>query len=132
MKKTIILIMFFISFLNADIDIIASPSCKIDVLSIHEVKNIFMIKKRSIEDESIIVLDSKDKNTYAIFIKEYLNKSTRKMKVYWTRMLFTGKKIPPKKLSIEELNNLDTHNSCYLSYAEEYNIPKGWSIVNIK
>ena len=132
MKKFIILIITFITFLDADIKIIASPICKVESLSPHEIKNIFMLKKRSIEEESIKVLDSLDKETYAIFIKKYLNKSSRKMKVYWTRMLFTGKKIPPKKLSIEEIGLLDTNNSCYLSYVEEDKKPKNWSIINIK
>jgi len=132
MKKFIILIITFITFLDADIKIIASPLCKVETLSEHEIKNIFMLKKRSIEEESINVLDSLDKETYAVFIKKYLNKSSRKMKVYWTRMLFTGKKIPPKKLSIEEIGLLDTNNSCYLSYVEEDKKPKNWSIINIK
>jgi len=98
----------------------------------HEIKNIFMIKKRSIEDEPVIVLDSYDKEIYTIFINKYLNKSSRKMKVYWTRMLFTGKKIPPKKLSIDELKLIDTNSSCYLTYVEENSIPESWSIINIK
>jgi len=132
MKKFIILIITLITFLDADIKIIASPICKVESLSQNEIKNIFMLKKRSIEEEPVNVLDSLDKETYAVFIKEYLNKSSRKMKVYWTRMLFTGKKIPPKKLSIDELNSLDTNNSCYLSYVEEDKKPKNWSIINIK
>jgi len=132
MKKFIILIMFCISSIHADIKIIASPLCEIETLSMYEIKNIFMVKKRSINNESVIVVDSLEKETYNVFIKKYLNKSSRKMKVYWTRMLFTGKKTPPKKLSIEEINLLDTNSSCYLSYIEEKNKPKNWSIIPIK
>jgi len=54
------------------------------------------------------------------------------MKVYWTRMLFTGKKIPPKKLSIEELYQLDVNGSCYLSYVEEETQLKRWNSIEIK
>jgi len=132
MKKFIILIMFCVSLLNADIKIIASPLCKIETLSTYEIKNIFMVKKRSINDEPLIVLDSLNKDTYNIFIKKYLKKSSRKMKVYWTRMLFTGKKIPPKKVSIKEISELDTTSSCYLAYVQEENKPKDWSIISIK
>jgi len=131
MKKFIILIITFITFLDADIKIIASPLCKIESLSEHEIKNIFMLKKRSIDEESITVLDSLEKETYTIFIEKYLNKSSRKMKVYWTRMLFTGKKIPPKKLSHSELNSLDTNSSCFITYVENDKKPKNWSIINI-
>jgi len=132
MKILIILIIFLISLLNADVKIIASPLCKVEALSRHEIKNIFMVKKRSIANKPVIILDSLNREVYTIFIKKFLNKSSRKMKVYWTRMLFTGKKIPPKKISIKELNILDTNSSCYLSYVEEKNKPNKWSFINIK
>lgn len=132
MKNSIISIMLSISFLSADIKIIASPMCKVESISMYEVKNLFMLKKRSINDEAIIILGSSDKEIYNIFIKKYLKKSSRKMKVYWTRMLFTGKKIPPKKFSIEELNLIDTNNSCYFSYIEEVNKPESWKVITIE
>ena len=132
MKKFVILSMFFISFLYADIKIIASSLCKVETLSIYDAKNLFMVKKRSIDNEPIIIIDNSNNEIYNIFIKKYLKKSSRKMKVYWTRMLFTGKKMPPKKLSQEELLSLDTNKSCYLSYMEEDNKPINWNIIKIK
>jgi len=132
MKYFIILIIFLISFLDADIKIIASPKCKVEALSIHDVKNIFMIKKKVIDEENIIVIDNSNKETYKKFIKIYLKKSLRKIKVYWTRMLFTGKKIPPKKLSFDELNALDLNTSCYISYVELEKKPLDWNILLIK
>ena len=132
MKKFIILNLFLVSFIYADIKVIASPICKVETLLKSDVKNLFMVKKRYIDDESIIILDTLNKETYNFFIKKYLKKSSRKMKVYWTRMLFTGKKIPPKKFSIKELTLLDTSSSCYLSYVKEENKPKNWSIIKIK
>jgi hypothetical protein len=91
-----------------------------------------MLKKKSIDNEPITILDSLDKEVYNLFIKKYLKKSPRKMKVYWTRMLFTGKKIPPKKLSIKEVTFLDTKNSCYFSYVKADDKPKNWSFITIK
>ena len=132
MKKIVILSIFFISFLSADIKIMASPICKIETLSMYDIKNLFMVKKKVINDESIIIIDSDNRETYNSFIKKYLKKSSRKMKVYWTRMLFTGKKTPPPKLSIEELYQLDINGSCYLSYVEEETQLKRWNSIEIR
>lgn len=132
MKKFILLNIFFLSILFADIKIIASHSCKVESLSEQDAKSLFMLKKKSINDESITVVESSDKEIYKYFIKKYLKKSSRKIKVYWTRMLFTGKKIPPKKISKEELYGLDTNNSCYISYLEEFDKPTNWKILEIK
>lgn len=132
MKKLIILIIFCFEFLNADVVVIASPTCKVEVLSIHNVKKLFMIKKRSINNEKIIVLDNPDKEVYEIFLNKYLKKSPRKMKVYWVRMLFTGKKVAPKKFLFEDFSSLTTNNSCYLTYVEEENKPNDWKFIKIK
>ena len=132
MKNLLILILFMISFLYADIQIISSPECRVETLSRHDVKNIFMLKEKSIEDEPVTVLESSDHETYRFFVKKYLKKSIRKMKVYWTRMLFTGKKIPPKKFSSEELTLLDTNGSCYISYLPVEKKPKDWKILIVK
>ena len=132
MKNLLILILFMISFLYADIQIISSPECRVETLSRHDVKNIFMLKEKSIEDEPVTVLESSDHETYRFFVKKFLKKSIRKMKVYWTRMLFTGKKIPPKKLSLEELTLLDTNGSCYISYLPVEEKPKDWKILIVK
>ena len=92
-----------------------------------------MLKKRTIARESIKIIDSSEKITYKKFIKQYMNKSPRRMKTYWTRMLFTGKKIPPKKLSSAELNALDSGRGCYLSYIVYKELkPKDWKIIKIK
>ena len=92
----------------------------------------FLGKKKTINAEPIVVLDSSEKKIYKKFAKEYIHKSLRKMKTYWVRMLFTGKKIPPKKFSLQELSTLDSQNSCYISYMEEEKIPTNWKEISIK
>jgi len=132
MKNFMISILFVISFLHADIEVIISSACKVETLSQHEIKNIFMLKRKMIEDQSITILESSDKETYTHFIKLYLKKSRRKMKVYWTRMLFTGKKIPPQKVSSKELKLLDGCTRCYISYLPIEKKPEDWNILTIK
>lgn len=132
MKYFIILTTVIFSFASADIKIVASKICKIELIHKSDIKKLFMLKKSSIDGESIKIIDSSDKKVYREFIKRYLRKSPRKIKIYWVRMLFTGRKIPPKKLSLKELDYLDGEDGCYLSYMEIERKPKEWKIVKIK
>lgn len=130
MKYFILLLSMML--LEAKVDIVVSPSCQIDELSSYEVKKLFMIKQTVIDNQVITVLDNKDQKLYQEFLKEYLNKSPRKMKVYWTRMLFTGKKVAPKKFSLKLVNSEENNNTCYMSYMEAKQKPQEWSILRIK
>ena len=134
MKNLIILLLMVFNFAYADIKIIASSACRIEVVAKSDIKNLFMLKKSLISGESITIIDSSEKTTYKDFLKKYMNKTPRRMKTYWIRMLFTGKKIPPQKLSLDELNSLDdTEFGCYLSYTiDEVSKPKDWKIVTIR
>ena len=132
MKYFIILIILCMRPLNAEIEIIASQTCQIEELSSYEIKNLFMIKKSLISNQAVIILDRSEKDIYKFFLKQYLKKSTRKMKVYWVRMLFTGKKIAPKKISMNKLITLDTNNSCYITYSKAQKKPKDWKSIKIK
>lgn len=132
MKYCILIIYLLNSSLHATIQIISSPSCKISILSEKEVKQLFLLKVRKVKDESITVVDSRNKILYAEFVKKHLRKSPKKMKAYWTRMLFTGRKIPPKKLSLKNLKNLEATSTCHIAYANINTKPKYWKIINIK
>jgi hypothetical protein len=132
MKYLIILIILFVNLAHADVKIIASKSCKVDLLSKKDVKDLFMIKKKSISGESVIVIDSTEKDIYKVFVKEYMNKSLKNIKTYWVRMLFTGRKIPPKKLSLQDITSLDSKKSCYITYAKVDKTPKGWKEITVK
>lgn len=123
-----------LNFAYADINIIASPTCEIESISKTEIKNIFMLKQKVIDGKPIKIVDRVEKPIYKEFVEEYMNKSLREMKTYWIRMLFTGKKIAPEKLSLEELNALEYKDSCYFSYVEETESmdTTQWRSVNIK
>ncbi|CAA6811386.1 MAG: Unknown protein [uncultured Sulfurovum sp.] len=133
MKNFIILTIVFLTFANANVQIVTSKSCKLESISKSDVKKLFMLKKTEIDKEKIKVIDSTNKELYNDFIVTYLNKSVRKIKTYWVRMLFTGKKIPPKKLSLEDLKKLDDKETCHFAYvAKENDMPKEWKIIKIK
>jgi hypothetical protein len=133
MKNIIILILIAFTFTKAEVQIVASEACKIEFISKSDIKKLFTLKKKAINNELIVVLDTSDKELYKQFIRRYLKKSLRKIKTYWIRMLFTGKKIAPKKLSSNQLSSLEDKGICHLSYVQAtINKPKEWKIIDVK
>lgn len=132
MRYFIILTTVVLNLLSAEVEIVASEVCQVEHISQGDIKKIFMLKTTSIEGESVKVLDNADKKTYTDFVETYLHKSLKKIKTYWIRMLFTGRKIPPPKVSLLEFNSTDATYNCYLSYVEVGEKPKNWKIVEIK
>ena len=132
MKYFIILLTITFSFVSADVQFIASPACHVEDLSKNDIKKVFMLKTSSVKGEYVKVLDNADKHVYKEFVTRYLKKSPRKIKTYWTRMLFTGKKIPPKKVSTKELTIFDYKDSCYLTYVAIGKETRNWKTVNVR
>lgn len=121
------------SFVHAEIDFISSQSCKIESLSTSDIKKLFLLKKKKINKQKVTVLDTTNKELYRQFLSKYLHKSVRQMKTYWVRMLFTGKKIPPKKVSLRALTGLADNKTCHIAYIlNSADKPKNWKKISIK
>lgn len=133
MRYLMILIMAF-TLMHADIKVVATPTCEIERVTQSDIKRLFMLKQQSLDDRSIKIVDRDEKSLYKRFVEEHLNKTLRQMKTYWVRMLFTGKKIAPKKLSLEELNGLEYQEECYFSYTDEEESidPQYWQEVQVE
>jgi hypothetical protein len=124
--KLFILLLSLLSIINADIKLIKSESCTFNKIDTKIIDKLFMLKKTYYQNKKIIVIDSENKSVYEDFVREYLGKTPIKMKIYWTRMLFTGRKIPPKKLSIKYLENFKDNGVCHITYIDENKNPKNW------
>ena len=70
-------------------------------LGIEELKKIYLGKMKSFpsgEKVEVYALDSSNETTEE-FQKKVLNKSNSQYKSYWSKLVFTGKGIPPKELA---------------------------------
>jgi len=111
-----------------DLSIIASNSCKFKTIDSSIISKLFMKKTKRYLDTEVIVLDNK--KYYEKFIKSYLHKSPTKLKIYWTRMIFTGTQKPPKQIEDEQLKDISDNNTCYITYTDSTNI-NGWKVLNV-
>jgi hypothetical protein len=133
MKSMIILTLILLTLSHASTQIIVSRNCEFESISKSDIKKLFLVKKTSINEEKVIVLDTNEHELYSEFVKEYLNKSVRKVKTYWIRMIFTGKTMPPKKVSLDVLKELNPSDICHISYIDvEETVPSTWKMITVQ
>ena len=73
-------------------------------LSKSDIKKIYLAKKRTFSNSSPVVMvdqpsGSKIKQEFG---KELLGKDQRRLKAYWSRLIFTGKATPPEEMETDE------------------------------
>lgn len=82
----------------ADSVVITNKASSVDSLSANEVKALYLQKKKTFSNGNIaIVADQLDGSKIRKeFTKKVLGKSSKKLKRYWSKRVFSGKGNPPK------------------------------------
>lgn len=98
--------------------VIAHPSLK-DTLNADQVRRIYMGKTSQLPSGShatpVIVKQSDE--MHARFARTVLNRSTKQLRSYWAKRLFTGKSKPPLAVqSLQEMKELVSSNEGYIGY----------------
>jgi len=85
----------------AEIAIIANPSSGASSLDAKVAKMLFLGKTKTIPGMSTVTLIGQidESPTKAEFTKMVAKKGINKYKAYWSKMIFSGKAIPPKELA---------------------------------
>ncbi len=112
---------------SSDVNLATSKPCNMHSLKHAEIKQLFMHMKSQIADQAITALDTSDAVLYKEFIQEYLLKTPQQMRVYWTRMIFTGTRKPPRKLKLGK----QVKNRCCISYFYQDSLPNTWAWITI-
>jgi ABC-type phosphate transport system substrate-binding protein len=106
MKKLIVGLLAIMAFSSAayaeDIIIIANKDVPDSTLTQDEIKKIFLGRMVHWSDNSRIhAATVRDEGIHEKFLKQYLEKTEAKWKIYWKRMVFTGRGVPPKSINTE-------------------------------
>lgn len=85
----------------AEIAIIANPASGAGELDAKTAKKLFLGKTRSVPGMSGVTLvgQTDDSPTKAEFTQKITKKQPAKYKAYWSKMIFSGKAVPPKELA---------------------------------
>jgi len=98
MLRLLFFLMTFMVFLQAKtaLMVVGDKSFKDENLSLEEVKEIFLAKKRFLKGKKILVMNYEhDHSLRHCFEKNVLKKSSRSLERYWQRVYYRGKR-PPK------------------------------------
>lgn len=128
--KLILFLLIFIStsIIQAEVIIVTNKKSDINTLSKESIKYLYLAKVNKINDIKIKALLSKDKNLHEKFINNIIDKDITQYSSYWARLVFTGRKPIPRRLSPEQIEEkLNEKNT--IIYIEKKSINKNWKIV---
>ena len=110
--KLIVLLLSFSSLAFSQIHII-SNNTKLKSMTItkKELADLYLKKTHTIRGIQVIPLDNK--SNFQEFYSQIVKKSPKELRAYWTREMYKSDRLPPKKLSIEQIKN----NKNYISYS---------------
>ena len=129
MKLILFFLLFiFISIIQAEIVIVTNKNSDISTLSKESIKYLYLAKVNKINDIKIKPLLSKNKDLHERFINTIIDKDLLQYSSYWARLVFTGRKPIPRRLSIEQIKQeLNKKNT--IIYIDKKNISKNWKII---
>lgn len=121
MKKSLLCIALCLTGIlqaNAEIAIIVHPD-NASTFNDDEIKRLFLGKSKSFPSgEKATPLTLADNTVTDDFNKKVLNKSSSQVKAYWSKLVFTGKGMPPKELSSSDLISEVSANPEMIGYID--------------
>ncbi len=114
--KFLLLLLLFSSLAFSQIKIISNNS-KLNSITItkKELANLYLRKTDKIKGIRVVPLDNK--SNFEEFYNKIVNKSKKELRAYWAREMYKSERVPPKKLSIQELKGMIKSNKNYISYS---------------
>ncbi len=132
-KATLILLLsVFFTCARADVVVVVSATSSVDSLSKDQVSDIFLGKTSYFPNGTkAIAIDQKDDSREWIdFYKKVCGKSSSQLKSYWAKLIFSGRKQPPKQLADSaEVKKSVSSNPSKISYIAEEAVDSSVKVV---
>ncbi|WP_395339556.1 phosphate ABC transporter substrate-binding protein [Ningiella sp. W23] len=117
----------------AELTVIVNPANSSNLDS-KTVQRIFLGKDKKYADgsESVPVNQSADSSIRQDFDDSILGRSTSQVSAYWSKLVFTGKGIPPKEvMSDAEVIELVSQNPSVIGYVDSSSVTDAVKVVNL-
>lgn len=118
----------FSGFASAEVTVIVHPS-NADAISQADISAIFLGKKKSFPGGSSAVPIVLNDATTDEFNTKLLGKSASQLKSYWSKLVFTGKANPPKRVSSDEALSLIKSNPNMIGFVDSANVSADVKVV---
>jgi len=114
--KLIVLLLSFSSLAFSTINIISNNNqLKSITITKKELADLYLKKTNTIQGIRVIPLDNK--SNFQEFYNKIIKKSPKELREYWAREMYKSDRVPPKKLSIQQIKTMIKTNKNYISYS---------------
>jgi len=128
---SVMLMVIFSSIATAEIAIIVHPNNN-NALDVKTAARIFTGKLKTFPggESAVPIAQNDDSNTTKEFNKKVLKKSGSQLKAYWSKLVFTGKGTPPKKVgSDNEVIDLISVNPNFIGYVSADSVVESVKVI---
>lgn len=131
--KILIFLFCTIGVYGDELAIVISKDANIDTLSKKELSKIFLSKTRKLPNgEKTFLIEINDEKIQTKFYQIICNKNENQLRKYWTKMIFTGRGQPPKKLqSVDDVISYIKKNKNAISYIPLKYVDKSMQILMV-
>jgi ABC-type phosphate transport system substrate-binding protein len=134
-KKTLAgaLLLLFANISMAELVVVVHPS-NADALDSKLVQRIFLGKEKKFPSgsETVAVNQSADSSLRQSFDQDVLGRSSSQVSAYWSKLVFTGKGVPPKEVSSDaEVIELVSQNPAVIGYIDRASATDAVKIVEL-
>lgn len=115
------LLAIFANVALAELVVIVHPSNN-DALNAKTVQRIFLGKEKKFPNgsESVAVNQTTDSGIRQNFDQDIIGRSSSQVSAYWSKLVFTGKGVPPKEVSSDsEVIELVSQNPSVIGYIDK-------------
>jgi len=123
--------LLFINYSMAEVAVVVHPD-NTSTFNKGNIKKIFLGKTKSFNNGRVAILLSpnQDDPTRKDFNKKVLNKSNNQVNAYWSKMIFTGKGVPPQEMaSASEIISAIAANKDAISYIDSTAVTSAVKVV---
>lgn len=101
-------------------------------LTLNYLRKIFLAKTKLFPsgENAVMVGQKTGSDIRKEFLKKLLNKSEKQMNAYWSRLIFTGKALPPKAIGSDaEVKRLVSENPALIGYIDAESVDDSVRVV---
>lgn len=117
---------------NAEVAVIVHSSNS-NALSVSDISKIYLGKKKSYPsgDQVVAINLSEGTSVREQFNRDILGKSDQQLKAYWSKLVFTGKGVPPKEVSNDaEVISLISTNPSMIGYVDASSVTADVKVIH--
>jgi len=114
MKKLLLLTLLGTMAIQANINVMSNTH-GITSVTQKELSDLYLGKKNSIQGVKVTPIDNKE--SFKEFYLKVLKKDPKQLRAYWSREMYKGDRLPPKKMTTAQIKKVMKSKKKVVAYA---------------